>query len=501
MLFNFVGISIIDKYRLFWRHFRGESLSKTRPRPETDPRPDPAPIFKFEHIEDQFEAIFNSLYDGIWICDGRGTVLRVNQASERINGIKAEDVIGQNVSMLVEEGYIDFSVSLEVLEKKRQLTRMQRALQTGSKLLVTGTPIFDGEGRVALVVINDRDITELDNLRHQLLESEARTERYHHELVKRDFAEISDSGMIGRSPLMRRIMSAAGHVARFDTSILITGPSGTGKSMLAKYIHQLSEKKDGPFVRVDCGAIPISLFESEIFGYERGAFTGARQSGKLGLFEMAHQGTLFLDDIAAVPSEVQPKLLKFLENQELVRVGGHRPIRVQARLIAASNTDLAAEVDAGRFREDLFYRLNVVPLELPALKERQEDIPLLVRHFIETFNQRFGTRTRLSGPALEALAAYDWPGNVRELRNVVERMVVMTPRPEVELSDLPSNIRPAVEPSLPMFAESGGLRAAIKNFEASLIHQAMKRYGTQAKAAEALGVSQATIARKWKGVP
>jgi PAS domain S-box-containing protein len=463
----------------------------------TPPTPPQEPSDRhLAHITDQFEAIFNSSFDGIWICDGQGVILRVNPASERINGIKAAEVVGRNVRDLAGMGVVDQSVSLEVLDKGRRVTILQRALKTGAKLLVTGTPVHGPDGRIAMVITNDRDITELDNLRHKLLESEARSERYQHELIKLELEEATGARMIGRSPAMERVLAAAGHVARFDTSVLLTGPSGTGKSMLAKSVHLLSDRSEGPFVRVDCGSIPVTLFESEIFGYERGAFTGARQSGKLGLFEMAHQGTLFLDDIAAVPTEVQPKLLKFLENRELARVGGARPIQVDARLIAASNQDLEAEVAAGRFREDLFYRLNVVPLHLPPLKDRQEDIPLLIRHFIDEFNVRYGTRARLSGPALEKLMAYDWPGNVRELRNLVERMVVMTPGPVVEISDLPSKLRPALDPAFSWAQSPGGLKAAIRRLETSMIDEALRIYGTQAKAAEALGVSQATVARK-----
>ena len=448
-----------------------------------------------EHLAAQFEAVLGSSFDGIWICDGQGYVLRVNAASEKINGVKAAEVIGRHVSSLTAEGILDRSVTLEVLEQKRRVTIMQTALRTGAKLLVTGTPILDRSGKIMMVVTNDRDITELDNLRTNLLESRALSERYQHELVKLEFGGDHGAEVIGRSPQMRRVLAAASHVARFDTSVLLTGASGAGKTLLAKSIHSLSSRGQGPFVRVDCGSIPISLFESEVFGYERGAFTGALATGKTGLFELAHQGTLFLDDIAAVPLELQPKLLKFIENRELVRIGGHRPLKVDARLIAASNVDLEEEIAAGRFREDLFYRLNVVPLHLPDLKDRADDLPLLIHHFLDKFNEQYLTSVRFSGPVLEAFLAHDWPGNVRELRNIIERLVVMTPGRLVDLTDLPARMRPEAEP-LPLTGAEGGLRAAVRRFESSLIRRALEVHGTQAKAAQALGVSQATIARK-----
>ena len=245
-------------------------------------------------IEKQLEAIFNSSFDGIWICDGQGRILRCNPAAERMNGINASDYIGKFVNSLVTRGIIiDKTVTAEVLRQKRQLTMMQKVRTTGKKLLVTGSPIFNASGEVVLVVTNDRDITELDNLRNQLLEEEARVHRYESELLRRDLEKSSTYEVVGNSPLVRGMLATASHVAPFKTTVLLTGQSGTGKGLLAYAIHRLSDRRDEPFTRIDCGAIPHNLFESELFGYEGGAFTGAKAGGKIGLLEMAHKGDSF----------------------------------------------------------------------------------------------------------------------------------------------------------------------------------------------------------------
>lgn len=448
-------------------------------------------------IREQFEAIFNASYDGIWVCDGKGIILRLNRAAEELNGVRAQDVVGHHLRFLEERGIVDSAVSLKVIAQKRPVTIMQFAPITGKKLLVTANPIFDSQGRVALVVTNERDITELDNLRHALLQNNSSPTPPWPEMLSPDLEKIRSSKVIGRSEPMRRVLYTALHVARFKTTVLITGQSGTGKGLLARTIHACSERAGGPFVRVDCGAIPASLFESEVFGYDQGAFTGAKKSGKKGLFEQAEGGTLFLDEIGLVPYDVQHKLLRFLESGELLRVGGTHPIRLDVRLIAATNEDLTAAVKESRLRPDLYYRLSVIPIEMPPLKDRLEDIPLLVNHFLKRFGKLYQAERTISAPAVEALMAYEWPGNVRELENLIERLVVMSRGPTIELVDLPSTFRRHEQVlSTPELPEGRDLKSLVREFETCLIEQALKRYGTQEAAARALGISQSSVARK-----
>ena len=452
-------------------------------------------------IEKQFEAIFQFSYDGIWICDGQGTILRCNPAAEHINNIQASQVVGKHISVLVSERVVDRTVTEEVLREKRQVTVMQYCASTNKKLLVTGTPIHDESGGIALVVTNDRDITELDKLRHRLLEHEARSQRFQEELQRRDHENLLHSRMMGRSSAaMQRLLATAANVADFKINLFISGESGTGKTLLAETIHQLSPRRAKPFVRVDCGSIPDNLFESELFGYEAGAFTGARGAGKMGLFELADGGTLFLDELADVPLETQHKLLRFVEKGELLRVGGTKLRTVDVRLISATNRDLEEEVAAGRFRDDLYYRVRVVPLTLPSLRQRQEDLPLLIDHFLRRFCQQYGTNKSLSAPALEALMHYAWPGNVRELENLMERLAVVGQGQTIEMHDLPKRMQPAdAGPDLvPMFLGQN-LKQATQEFQRMLIQATLDRQGTQARAARVLGVSQATVARKLAG--
>jgi len=450
----------------------------------------------YKRVNEELHAIINSSFDGLWICDSEGKVVNVNNASEKINNIQAEDVIGKSMDSLIQQGVVDRSVTLEVLKKRTGVTMIQN-LKNGRQILVTGNPVRDEQGEIYLVVVNERDITNLNRLRNELDESRALASSYRSELSLKAEQEKLLSGTVFRSDEMARVSDRALRVAQVDSTVLIEGESGVGKGFMAGFIHNLSPRRKGPFVRVDCGAIPESLIESELFGYEKGAFTGALREGKSGQFELADGGTLFLDEIGDLPLNVQVKLLRFLEENEIVRIGSRWPKSINTRVVAATNRDLEKMVLQGSFRKDLFFRLNVVPISIPPLKDRIDDVPVFIYHFLSRLNEKYKMNKFLSRAAMDCLCSYSFPGNIRELSNLIEQLVVLTQGNRIDIDDLPAHLR--VNDSA--LAEiSGGkdwnLSKAVQGLEKSLIAKALKKCGSQRKAAKLLGVNQSTLARK-----
>jgi formate hydrogenlyase transcriptional activator len=324
--------------------------------------------------------------------------------------------------------------------------------------------------QVAIAVENALAYRQIAELKDRLaqekiyLESEIRSEL--------KFEEI-----IGKSASLRSVLSQIETVAPTDSTVLIYGDTGTGKELVARALHNLSSRAGNAFVKLNCAAIPTGLLESELFGHERGAFTGAI-SQRIGRFELAHNGTVFLDEIGEIPLELQPKLLRVLQEREFERLGGTRTIRSDARLIAATNRDLSAMVDEQKFRQDLFYRLNVFPIRVPPLRERTEDIPLLVRHFVQQFSRRMNKHIdSIASETMKALVRYEWPGNIRELQNVIERAVILSPGPalKVSLADLKSRMEPAVVTRLkaPDTVESGNMQSVLDETERVQILRAL----------------------------
>ena len=443
-----------------------------------------------------FDAVIESSFDGIWVCDQNGRVILLNSASARMDGHSIEDFIGRKMEELVDEGYIDRSVTMEVLKAKTTVSLIQKT-NTGHELIVTGNPVFDENGEVQMVVVNERETNLMDRLHQELADSQALTQKYQAQLSQLQDCDEVLKKLVVRSKSMERIIEVAVKVSRVDSTVLIQGPSGVGKSMLSKMIHQLSPRKDKPLIRVDCAAIPESLIESEVFGYEQGAFTGARAGGKPGLFELADTGTLILDEIGELPQGSQVKLLRFLEDNVIFRLGGDRPRKLDVRIIAATNRDLEQLVKQKLFRRDLFYRLSVLPLLLPSLVERAEDIPVLLFHFMRVFNQKFNQDKKISSHALDALCRYRFPGNVRELANLIEQLIILTPHDMIQVNDLPEHIRLG-GPNVSGAEDRDGmnLRRAVEFVEKDLINKAVAKYRTQSLAARHLGIDQATLSRK-----
>ena len=326
------------------------------------------------------EAVIESSYDGIYITDGEANTLMVNSAYEKMTGINRDDVVGHNMRDLVREGYFNESVTLKVLETRARQSLKQK-LWSGKELLVTGNPVFDEEGNIIMVVTNDRDMTELIQLQQQLEDSLEMAFTYKEKLKTIQQSVSFGKDFIAVSKSMQNICDLVSRVSKTDATVLFSGETGVGKDRLAEEVHKMSLRfKKGLFVKINCGAIPETLLESELFGYERGAFTGARKEGKIGLFEVADGGTIFLDEVESLPMSLQPKLLRVLQDFEITRVGGTASKKVDVRIICATNRDLKEMVAENRFRADLYYRLNVVSIEIPPLRERKDDIPYPVSY-------------------------------------------------------------------------------------------------------------------------
>ncbi|RJR46830.1 MAG: PAS domain S-box protein [Desulfobacteraceae bacterium] len=447
---------------------------------------------------EQLNAIIDSSFDGLWICDGEGRVVRINKASEEINDIRAEQVLDRKMEDLVGEGLIDRSVTLEVLKKRAAVTIIQK-LRNGKQVLVTGNPVFDKKGDIRMVVVNDRDITELNKLRKELEESRALSRRYQKELSHAHGKKGLFTDVVVRSESMQRVFETAIRVAEVDSTVLIGGESGVGKGLVARLMHTASKRREGPFIRVDCGAIPEPLIESELFGYQPGAFTGALQKGKPGYFEMAEGGTLFLDEVGELPRNIQVKLLRFMEDNEVVRVGGTNPKRVDARIIAATHRDLKEMVRSGSFRKDLYFRLSVVPIQIPPLRERREDIPPLIHLFLQKYNAKCSATKVLRPRAVDLICGYSFPGNIRELSNLLEQLVVLSPHEEIEREDLPSHLLLSqTNQALPIAATGWNLRESVERLEKETLTLALRQFKSQRRAAGPLGLDQSTLARKIK---
>jgi len=444
-----------------------------------------------------FEELLNALHDGVYITDGDGKTLKVNRAYERLTGLSGNDLIGRPMQELVKEGVISQSASLRVLQEGQPVSVMQ-SLSQGKKLLVSATPILDQQRRIRYVVSTVRDMTELLRMKHerdelqQLKQLRNSTAKLH--AGQRD--NLLHSPLMADQEVSGRVFALARQVAASSVKVLLQGETGVGKTLVAQFIHNASPRAKEPFLALNCGALPENLIEAELFGYAPGAFTGAGPKGKRGLLELAHHGTLFLDEIGDLPLAVQVKLLKVIEENRFIPVGGLELKEVDVRIISATHHDLKQRVAEGHFRADLFYRLNVVPINIPALRERSEEIPPLLHYYLDSFNARYARQVQWSLEALDLLCEYAWPGNIRELINIVERLVVTNQSGTIEALDMPEEI-------LNLHAQNTDdsrlpLRKVLENAERSAIRAALQLHKTTRLAAKALGVSQATVVQKMK---
>lgn len=445
---------------------------------------------RMEEINHGLLAILGSVYDGLFITDGEAVTILINQAYQTISGLGPEDVLGKSMTEIVASGLVNQSGTLLAMEAGKPVT-LEQTFRTGKQALITSTPCYSDEGKISMVITVVRDMTDLYGLQEKYHESEERR-RSEMAFFKRN--QSLSAQMIAQDPITLETLRRVQKVAALDATILLLGETGVGKEHFARFIYENSGRAEQGFIGINCGAIPPTLIESELFGYERGAFTGANKEGKMGVFESADKGTVFLDEIGDLPLEMQVHLLRVLQERQVKRVGGVRSIPVDVRIIAATNRNLLEMVREKTFREDLYYRLNVVPIQIPPLRERKGDIKPMVQSFLADMNRKYRFQKTFTPAAMEMMHHYAWPGNVRELKNVVEQAVILSSGENILPSDLPiTGYRGSDN-------EDGhiDLRLAVARFEYDHICRAYEKFGNVRAAAASLGMDDATFVRKRK---
>ena len=437
-------------------------------------------------------GILESLDDGFIVMNNYGKVLRINSAFELITGSSANRILDSSIDQLVDWGFLPYPILSEVVIKKKSLQVIGKV--KGRDFLFMANPVFGGDVKLNRVVVILKDVDSLNEIILNLQLTQELAARYFYD-IKAGYDRIDNEDMIASSSAMKRVMSLSQKVAKVDSNVLITGETGVGKEVVARSIHNSSHRLAGPFIKLNCGAIPEQLLESELFGYEVGAFTGAKKDGKPGLIEMADGGSLFLDEIGDLPVSLQVKLLRVLQEHEVRRVGGTKTKKVDFRLIAATNRNLEEMVKQLTFREDLFYRLNVIPVFIPPLRERREDIVPLIVSFLNKFNKKCGLTKKISPEVIQSFLKYDWPGNIRELENTVERLIVTSDSNLIESINLTENthLRTVDNKTSPKL-----MNGIVEETEKQLIRDTLQQCKTTREMADALGISQSAVVKKMK---
>ena len=481
------------KYRGFWFSVNIIPVDKLRHllvfRDISDGKSLAEQLDNLQGINSELNEIIELSADGLVSVDRNGRILRLNRAYKNILGIGDENFIGQPAENLLEKGYLSELVSPHVL--KTHKTKNIVVKIRGKDVLLTGRPVFNEDGELARVVANIRDLTKLNELKNKLQKYHELAHRYETEIRHLRAKEIKTK-IVGTSPGTLRIISLAEQASRILSTVLIYGETGTGKEVLAKSIHKLSNRKDGPFIAINCSSIPESLIESELLGYEAGAFTGSLKSGKIGLFEAAQGGTIFLDEISDMTLSMQTKLLRVLQDKKIRRVGSNKERAIDIRIIAASNKELKPCIASGEFRADLYYRLNIINIDIPPLRKRKEDIPLLINHFLDIFNRKYHRSKRLTKDQISMMMKYDWPGNIRELENMIERFIVLNY--DIPFDDLIFAQTPFSDKENSKSIHC--LKSYLFQKEKKVILETHGKHKNTRETAKALNVSQATIVRK-----
>lgn len=470
--------------------------------------------------------------DGIYLSDKKGVIISVNKGYSKITGIEGSKVVGKQMQSVLDDNYLTgeyvvllvetlnevviktttnnkesyisekpIAVCRMVLEQKKEVSVMGTINVKGKKktVLFVGKPYFDNEGVVSHALVILREITEIIKLKKKLEDLETKSSEYLYELLYLRNNQL-ESDLIGKAVSTEKMRELIKQVAKTDATVLITGETGSGKEVVAREIYRKSNRSKGPYIKMNCAAIPENLLESEMFGYEKGAFTGAMGKVKLGYFEMAEGGTLLLDEIGDMPVKLQSKLLRVLQEREIIRIGGTKPISLNIRIIASTNQNIEQQIKNGTFREDLYYRLNVIPIKIPPLRERRADIAMLTYKFLEKFTEKYNKNKEFEIAAIDALEYYTWPGNVRELENTVERLVIIRDEAIITRSDVVTMLGIDKFPYDAFENENITLKDAVNIVEKNIIEKTLKKYKSSHKAAKVLGITQTTVLRKAKAL-
>lgn len=464
-------------------------------------------------LNKELAAIIQNSPEGITVYDGDGKIKSINQVAALYDGVKANEVIGMHYNDMIEAGILDRSVVPMVLKVKKKVSALVEVPRTNKTVLVNGSPVFDDKGAITLVVVHFHDMTQLNNLQKQLEQSRMVADKYEEELAELSFKELVEQEVIVENETMRQVYQMAVKLTKMEVSnILVLGESGTGKGLMAKFMHQSSGRAQKPLIQINCAAIPESLLEAELFGYEKGAFTGANDRGKAGLFELAHGGTLFLDEIGEMPLQVQAKLLKYLDDYKVMRLGSVKSRVIDCVIIAATNSNLQELVAEKKFREDLYYRLSAFPIEIPPLRERPEDVFELVQFYLKKYNAQYKKKRKIGTAGIEALQRYPFRGNVRELKNIIKKVVVLSDQQKIdkliiqslplskanhEVETIPSAQKTVKRPTVKSY-EKKSLNDEVLLLEEQLIKDAMQHCRNLREISVELSISEPTAWRKMK---
>lgn len=439
-----------------------------------------------QYTKDFFERIVESSHDEIFVCDKDGYMIYCNKAFESNYGIDREDMIGKTAMFLNEAGYSNQTPIPSVVKHKKKVSMEQKTI-TGKTLIITATPVFDENGDIEFIVENSRDISELNSIKEKIKLYENTISSFN----KSQSLIYNDTTIKGSS--MKSILEIAKNVAKTNVNVLLLGESGCGKTTLAKHIHLNSKRAGKPFITINCSTISPNLLESELFGYEGGAFTGANSKGKIGLVELANEGTLFLDEIGDIPKELQSKFLQLIQDKIFTSVGGVKTKKVDIRFISATNVDLINSINQKKFREDLYYRINVVELKIPPLRDRKEDLLELIFHFFKKYSNIFNLDKSMSTEVINVLLNYNYPGNMRELENIIQNILVTSSSNYIELHHLPKSVLHHVD--FVKDEENNSLDNLMENYEKLLICKYYKNNPSSYKLAKALNISQSKASR------